>query len=151
MARRIAPTLEASLDVAVDDWRQAVKAACRPLVRAGAVTENYPARCVDMVEQHGPYMVVAPGIALAHARPEDGVNRLGLTVVRLAEPVPFGHPENDPVDLVFAFGSPDKEQHLALLKALARGLRGDLAERLRSVEEEELAGEYLRALLDEPP
>ncbi len=146
MARRMTPTLQANLDVMADNWRQAVKSACRPLVEAGAVSERYADRCVEMIEEHGPYMVVAPGIALAHARPEDGVKRLALAVARLAAPVPFNHPDNDPVDLVFAFGSPDKEQHLGLLKALAGGLRGDLAERMRSVEDDDGAVELLRGL-----
>jgi PTS system ascorbate-specific IIA component len=87
---------------------------------------------VQIVEEHGPYIVLAPGLALAHARPEDGVLRVCLAVVTLAEPVAFGHPDNDPVDVVFAFGSPDAEQHVAMLSALARRLQGGLDTELRS-------------------
>ena len=44
-----------------------------------------------MVDEHGPYIVIAPGLALAHARPGPEVLADGLAVVTLAEPVPFGH------------------------------------------------------------
>ncbi len=93
---------------------------------------RYAERCIAMIDEHGPYVVLAPGIALAHARPEDGVVRLCLAVTTLADPVPFGHPDNDPVDLVFAFGSPDSDQHVGLLAALARALTSGLDERLRA-------------------
>lgn len=117
--------------VAVPDWEGAIRAACRPLVDAGAFEERYEDRCVSIVHEQGPYIVLAPGIALAHARPEDGVRRLGLGAATLARPVPFGHPENDPVDVVLAFGSPDREAHLGILAALARHLVGGLADRIR--------------------
>src|SRR5690606_39952565 len=87
---------------------------------------------IDMVRRHGPYVVLAPGIALPHARPEDGVVGVGVSVAVLSFPVEFGHPENDPVDVVIAFGSPDSEQHIDLLAALAGVLAEGLADRLRA-------------------
>lgn len=109
-----------------------MEAACQLLVDGGAVEPRYLSRCIEMVEEHGPYMVLAPGIALAHARPEDGAIRLGLSAVTLANPVEFGHPDNDPVDLVVCFASPDQEQHVGLLGALARGFVNGLDRRLRA-------------------
>lgn len=128
----------------VDDWRAAVRLACGLLEDQGAVTAMYAERCIAMVEEHGPYIVLAPGIALAHARPEDGVQRLGVSVATLAEPVRFGHEDNDPVDVVFAFGSPDKEQHVGLLSTLAQHLLAGLAERLREAEDDSTARSLLQ-------
>jgi PTS system ascorbate-specific IIA component len=113
-------------------WDDAVRAAAGVLIGSGAVDDRYPQRCVEIVREHGPYIVVAPGIALAHARPEDGVRRLGLAVAVLAEPVAFGHPANDPVDLVFAFASPDKDAHVTLLARLAHLLATGFDTRLRA-------------------
>ncbi|MFA9428880.1 PTS sugar transporter subunit IIA [Egicoccus sp. AB-alg2] len=118
-------------------WRDAIRVACDPLVEREAVSEHYPQRCIEMVEEHGPYIVLAPGIALAHARPEDGALRLAVAATTLTEPVAFGHEDNDPVDLVFAFGSPDRDQHVGLLSALATALLGGLADRLRAAEDDE--------------
>lgn len=128
------------------DWRAAVHLACAPLVAADAVTADYPQRCVEIIEEHGPYIVLAPGIALAHARPEDGVLALGVAVTTLDEAVRFGHDDNDPVDVVFAFGSPDAEQHVGLLSALASELLGGLADRLRAAEDDAAAQHVLEEI-----
>lgn len=135
--------------MSVDGWQSAVRATLRPLAEAGAVEDRYVERCVELVEEEGPYMVLAPGIALAHARPEDGVRRLCLAVGVLTGPVEFGHPDNDPVDLVFAFGSPDREQHVGLLGALARRLEAGLGEELRRIADDEEAERLLEEALDD--
>lgn len=126
--------VDAQVGVRAAGWREAIALACRPLVDAGAVEPRYVTACAALIDEHGPYIVLAPGIALAHARPEDGVHGVGLTVAVLDEPVRFGHPANDPVDLVFAFASPDRDQHVGLLAALSRALVADLAATLRSAD-----------------
>ena len=142
-------SIGAAVDVKAGGWREAVRAACRPLLEAGAIEERYVQRCIEIVEKEGPYVVMAPGIALAHARPEDGVKGLGLSGITLADPVPFDHPENDPVDLVFAFGSPDSKQHIGLLQSLARQLTAGLAHKLRRAETDDEARQLMEAVLEE--
>ncbi|MFO7292749.1 MAG: PTS sugar transporter subunit IIA [Actinomycetes bacterium] len=107
------------------DWREAVREAGKLLVATGAATDDYVDAIVRAVEELGPYIVLAPGIALAHARPEDGGVAVGFSLVTLAEPVEFGSEHNDPVDLVFAFASPDSEQHITALAALADFIESD--------------------------
>lgn len=120
------------IDVACDGWREAVRASGDLLVDIGAVEQRYVDAIVGAVEELGPYIVLAPGIAIAHARPEDGATAVGFSLVRLDEPVEFGSKSNDPVDLVFAFASPDHEQHVSALSALADFIEtGDNLERLR--------------------
>lgn len=133
-----------------DDWRAAIYEACAPLLDAGAITDTYPARCVALVEEHGPYIVLAPGIALAHARPEDGVRKLAVAAVTLHEPVVFAHPDNDPVDVVFAFGSPDADQHVDLLSSLAGHLLTGLADRLRAADDDDAAQRLLEEVRHAP-
>ena len=139
----------AEVGVEAGDWISAVDASTNLLVARGAVTSDYAAKCVSLVGDHGPYIVVAPGIALAHARPEDGALQLGLTVVRLASPVRFGHPVNDPVDLVFAFSSPDAEAHVGLLGALARHLQHGLDDALRRAATADDAAALLEEVIDD--
>jgi ascorbate PTS system EIIA or EIIAB component len=141
--------LAARVRCAAEDWREAVRTTLRPPVDAEAVTPGYVDQCVALVEEHGPYIVLAPGIALAHARPEDGVRRLAIAAVTLAAPVEFGHADNDPVDVVFAFGSPDADQHVGLLSQLARHLGTGLADRLRAAEDDPSAQNLLEEIADE--
>ena len=102
-----------------DDWRTAVEVSGRLLVSSGAAEDGYVPAMVRTVEELGPYAVIAPGVAIPHARPEDGAKKVGLSLVVLAEPVEFGSKENDPVDLVFGFTTTDVDAHVELIQALA--------------------------------
>lgn len=139
------PVLAGHCRIRAHDWRAAVRVVVHPLVEAGAAGEGYPERCIAIAEEHGPYMVLAPGIALAHARPEDGALRVGLCAALLEPPVEFGHPDNDPVDVLFGFTAPDSDRHTGLIAALARALSAGLADRMRRATTEA----DVRALLTE--
>lgn len=104
------------------DWRAAVRRAGDALVASGATTPAYTDEMVATVEQLGPYIVIAPGIALAHSRPSPAVLRAGIILVTLLEPVPFGHRENDPVRLVIGLAAVDEEGHITALSTLAEFL-----------------------------
>ena len=101
------------------DWRDAVGLAAKALARADLVRPAYAADMVRMIEEHGPYIVVAPGLALAHARPGPRCLAYGMSVVTLATPVAFGHPHHDPVRVVVGFSSTTPEEHLAGVAAVA--------------------------------
>jgi PTS system ascorbate-specific IIA component len=101
------------------DWRAAVRLAGDALVASGATTPAYTDEMVATVEQLGPYIVIAPGIALAHSRPSPAVLRAGISLVTLLQPVAFGHRENDPVRLVIGLAAVDEEGHITALSTLA--------------------------------
>jgi PTS system ascorbate-specific IIA component len=63
--------------------------------------------------------VVSPGIAVAHALPDEGVITPALALVTLQPPVNFGHTENDPVRLLIAIAAVDASQHVEALKDVA--------------------------------
>jgi len=107
------------LSATVEDWRAAVTLAGLVLVRSGAATPDYANEMIRMIEEHGPYVVIAPGLALAHARPGPEVLADGLAIVTLAEPVNFGHPHNDPVSVVLALAIKTADSHLAAVADLA--------------------------------
>ena len=110
------------------DWREAVRAAGDALAAGGATDPAYTTAMIDTVEELGPYIVIVPGIALAHARPSPAVHRVGISVVLLATPVAFGHRQNDPVRLVVGLAAPDDDSHVRALASLA-GLLADDATR----------------------
>jgi len=111
-----------SAQASVESWEAAVDRVGTLLVQAGMVQPNYIPAMKRVLQEMGPYAVIAPGIVLLHARPEDGVLKACLGLVTLATPVPFGHSENDPVDLVFALGAVDKQAHITALQQLAEML-----------------------------
>lgn len=115
--------------VVAKDFREAIQAAGSLLVESGIATAEYSRAMVRVVEELGPYIVIVEGVALAHAAPENGVMRNGLSVVKLAQPVDFGGGKL--VQLVFALAATDHDSHIENLGALAE-LLGD-NETLRSL------------------
>ncbi|NQS92388.1 MAG: PTS sugar transporter subunit IIA [Chloroflexi bacterium] len=107
------------LQVKAENWEDAVRAGGQLLLNADICEDRYVDAMVAAVREMGPYMVLAPGIALAHGRPEDGVLKVGLSIINLETPVEFGSEANDPVSLVISFGGVDKESHVGLLQELA--------------------------------
>jgi len=110
------------LQVKSGDWEEAVRCGGQLLVEGGVCEPRYVDAMVQAVRDLGPYMVLAPGIALAHARPEDGVLAVGMSLITLASPVEFGSEANDPVQLIISFGGVDKEKHIGMLQALSQFL-----------------------------
>ncbi|MEK5393926.1 PTS sugar transporter subunit IIA [Margalitia sp. FSL K6-0131] len=105
-------------DVDVTSPDEAIRAAGRLLVGEGLVEENYVEAMVQSYHKNGPYFVLAPQIALPHARPEDGVKEASVSFIRLANPIVFGSATNDPVNLVFALGASSSNEHLEILQKL---------------------------------
>lgn len=106
------------LDVEAADWREAIRAAGAVLLEAGCIEEAYIQAMIAVVTELGPYIVLWPGIALPHADTESGVRQLGISLVRLKQPVCFGHPENDPVKFVVALAAVDSSSHVMALLEL---------------------------------
>lgn len=101
------------------DWREAVRLAGAALTASGAALPGYADEMIRMIEEHGPYVVIAPGLALAHARPGAEVLADGLSIVTLRTPVAFGHPHNDPVSVVLGLAVTSIEGHLDSIAELA--------------------------------
>lgn len=101
------------------EWRQAVRLAGAGLVASGRTTAEYTEAMIATIEELGPYVVIAPGLAMPHARPNDSVLETGMSLVTLAEPVSFGHSKNDPVRVVFGLAALDHDKHLELLSEFA--------------------------------
>ncbi len=111
-----------ALDVGARTPEEAIRKAGELLVRAEKASPKYVDAMVDAYVRLGPYMVIAPHIAMSHSRPSDDVFEPCIAYVRLAEPVAFGHPENDPVIHLFALGSCEGSSHIELLRDLAEFL-----------------------------
>ena len=107
-----------AVDVDAADWEAAVRYGGDMFVAAGNTSSRYTEAMVDTVKSIGSYIVIAPGLALPHARPEFGVKKLGLGFVHLKQPVPFGNAEYDPVDLLIFLCALDQNSHISALAEL---------------------------------
>jgi PTS system ascorbate-specific IIA component len=123
------PTLQAALadnaialQYAAADRTEAIVKAGELLVASNRTNNAYTDEMLRAVEDHGPYIVIAPGIALAHGRPSAEVLDTGISLVTLAEPVVFGHATNDPVQIVIGLAAFDHDSHLGMMRELAYAL-----------------------------
>lgn len=115
-------------------WKECIGAAGALLEANGYIVASYTDAMVSMVETMGPYIVIMPGIALAHARPAGNVKKNGISLVTLKNGVNFGSEDNDPVYAVFAIAARSDAEHLVLFKALGRFLADEeKAEAVKSV------------------
>ena len=104
----------------VKDWEDAIRTAAKPLVEDHSVETSYVEAMINNVKKFGNYIVVAPKVAMPHSRPEDGVNKNCLALLKLNNGVYFGDTsdEDNNVHLVFVLGAVDSNSHIDTLTAL---------------------------------
>lgn len=110
------------LGVSATDWEDSIRKASIPLVHYNKVEQDYVDNMIQAVKDLGPYIVIMPGIAFAHARPDGTVKKTCMSMITLSEPVKFGSDQNDPVSIIFAFGAENGNDHLKALQDLAKFL-----------------------------
>ncbi len=101
------------------DWKDAVQKSCQALIDNGAVEPRYVDAIFRSHEELGPYYVVGPSMAMPHARPEDGVNRLSLAITVIQQGVHFNSEGNDPVKMLVTLAETDSESHVGAIAQLA--------------------------------
>ena len=116
---------DVQIGLAAADWEDAIRQAAAPLRDAGDIEQSYIEGMIESVHKNGPYFVLAKGLALAHARPECGANRLALAFSTLNPPVSFGAGDNDPGRLIITLAATDPDSHIDLLGELAEVLMDD--------------------------
>jgi PTS system ascorbate-specific IIA component len=108
----------------VSDWKEAISLAVLPLVENGYVESRYVDSIIENTEKYGPYYVIAPNIALPHARPEQGVLKKQLGILLLRNPIKFSNDGYD-VRLLITLAASDSESHLQTLAKLSDILGDD--------------------------
>ncbi|MRH43711.1 hypothetical protein GH741_13620 [Aquibacillus halophilus] len=126
--------------IVVNTWQEAIQQGGELLVKSGMVEQRYVEAMIDNVIKLGPYMVIAPKVAMPHARPQDGVLKTGISLLLLKEPVVFGERGEQLAQLVICLAALDNSSHLDLLKQIAEVIRDEasLALMLQATTTEEL-------------
>ncbi|QWA12030.1 PTS sugar transporter subunit IIA [Sodalis ligni] len=104
----------------VNNWQSAVELAVQSLIAQQAVESRYLQAIYAMHEQIGPYYVLGEGIAMPHARPEEGVIKTALSLVLVKEGVNFGSEDNDPVYIIFGLSAVDSNSHIEMIASLSQ-------------------------------
>lgn len=107
------------------DWRDAIRKGSEILVEKRFVEERYIDAIFKSFEEFGSYMVIAPGVVLSHARPENGVKKLSMSLITLKDPIEFGNEMNDPVKIVITLAAIDSEAHMNVIRKLMELIMND--------------------------
>ncbi len=103
----------------VSDWKQAIRLSAQPLLAKETMTEAYIDAIFNSHQELGPYYVLAPGLAMPHARPEQGAIKNGLSLLHIKQGVSFDAEENDPIYVVIMLCALSGNEHINMITALA--------------------------------
>ena len=98
-------------------WQEAINIASEPLLITKSITPEYVQAMIDLVEEHGAYIVLKNKIAIAHAKPEEGANRLNVSLLINRKKICFD--ENIGIHYLFILSSPNPRSHLQILKDIS--------------------------------
>lgn len=104
-------------------WEDAIKTAAKPLLEEGFIKLEYIDAMIENVNQNGAYMIIVPGFAMPHARPECGAIKTGMSVLHLEQPVVF--PDDQEVKVLLVLAAADANVHLDAMADLAEVLIDD--------------------------
>ncbi|UOQ49716.1 PTS sugar transporter subunit IIA [Gracilibacillus caseinilyticus] len=119
-------------NVEVKDWKDAIYKSVALLRKNGFVTEHYAAEVINNVKEFGPYIVISPGIAIPHTRPENGALKVGMSLITLKTPVYFKDTAA-PVKIMISFSATDNEQHLEIIKIIVKIVENGLIDTISTM------------------
>lgn len=102
----------------VNNWEEAVIKSAEPLLKKKSVKQEYIDKIIKNTKELGPYYVIAPYVAMPHAKPEDGVIKQQISILLLKKPIKFSENGFD-VCLIITLAATDYSSHLETLKKLA--------------------------------
>ena len=94
-------------------WQESIYLAGESLVENGSVDKRYLESIVEQISRYGSYMFLTDDVVLAHARPEDGVNQMDVSLALFEKPVLFS--ANNKGRLIFVLAAEDQNKHLNIL------------------------------------
>lgn len=95
------------------DWRDAIWDCSEALLKHHDIHKAYVERMIELVEGYGPYIVISPMVAIAHAQPEDGVVHLGIALNIYTKGLSIG---NASIKFLFVLATPNQSDHLHILQ-----------------------------------
>ncbi|MGO1297934.1 MAG: PTS sugar transporter subunit IIA [Vibrio sp.] len=103
----------------------AIELTCSTLLAQGKIEASYLKAIQDKHQEIGAFYVLAPKIAMPHARPEDGVNEPSLQLTVFKHGVDFESAENGPVYLAITLAATDSNSHIETIVALSKLFQND--------------------------
>ena len=99
-----------------EDWKEAILQSGNSLVSNRKVTSEYVKEMIELVEKHGPYIVIEEGIAMPHAGISENVLETGISLLVVKEKVAL--PEGRSANIFLSFAAKNKNDNIDIMNDL---------------------------------
>ncbi len=117
-----------------ENWEKAIETAAQPLIKNGKIKYGYVENIIKNIKELGPYIILLPGVAMPHARPDENVIESSLSLLKINKGVSFSE-DTEGVKLMFVLAAKDSNSHIDIIEQLTELLGDDeKIERLMNAE-----------------
>ena len=111
------PESSISVKPAAKNWQEAIDFSMSSLLQNHYINADYIEAIKTSTLTNGPYYILAPGVAMPHARPECGALKTGMSLTLLKQEVQFA--DDEPVKLLIGLSAADADSHIGAIQALS--------------------------------
>lgn len=104
------------------DWKEAIKISSSNLLELGYIKESYITSMIKNIEELGPYIIISENVALPHTKPENGVNKVGISITTFKEEIYFSENKKHKARVFIVLAPKDKYSHLNALVSINKML-----------------------------
>ncbi|GAB51341.1 PTS mannitol transporter subunit IIA [Atlantibacter hermannii] len=112
------PESSISIKNSAKNWQEAIDISMSSLLANHYITSDYIKAIKDSTLTNGPYYILAPGVAMPHARPECGAIKTGMSLTLLKQEVTFAD-DNEGIKLLIGLSAADSDSHIGAIQALS--------------------------------
>ena len=112
-------------DKEITDWKEAVAESCQLLLDKKLIDQSYVDEIIQCVEEHGPYIVIVPKVAMPHSSADsEGVYGTAISSTKMKRPIQFDQEEKS-ASLFFTLAAKNVDQHMENIQKLSELLMID--------------------------
>jgi len=140
------PASSISIKSSATNWQEAIDFSMSSLLANHYVNTDYIQAIKDLTITIGPYYILAPGVAMPHARPECGALKTGMSLTLLKQEVKFAE-DDEGIKLLIGLSAANSDSHIGAIQALGELLSEEetLTALLAAKSEKQLADIIARA------
>lgn len=115
-------------DKEITDWKEAIAESCQLLLDKEIINQHYVDEIIRCVEEHGPYIVIVPQVAMPHSSEKsEGVFGTAISFTKMKRPVAFESTDEEEKDaiLFFTLAAKNAEEHMQNIQNLSEMLMTD--------------------------
>ena len=100
-------------------WKEAINLSAKPLLDDDYISKDYLDAIYHNIDEFGPYIDFGFELAVPHARPEFGVKKTGVSLLKLNNSINLMDDSNHPIKIIITFCSVDNTSHIDILKKIS--------------------------------